>query len=55
MSVSNSTKASTNKSGKTQKTSYSMGNKYVTETRKLKGGYTKTTTKPVKRNSGRGR
>lgn len=48
-------KAFTNKSGKTRKTTTSMGNKYVTEAKKTKGGYLKTTTKPVKRTSGRGR
>lgn len=47
-------KAISNKSGKTQKTSYSSGNKYITETKKTKYG-TKTTTKPIKRTSGRSR
>ena len=47
-------KAVTNKTGKTQKTSYSSGNKYITETKKIKWG-TKTTTKPVKRTAGRSR
>lgn len=44
-----------NKSGKSQKTSYSCGNKYVTEGKKTKNGGIKITTKPVKRNAGRGR
>lgn len=48
-------KAVTNKSGKTQKTSYSCGNKYVTEAKKTKNGSVKTTYKPVKKNTGRGR
>lgn len=49
------TKASQNKSGKSQKTSYSCGNKYVTEAKKVKNGGFKTTMKPVKRTTGRGR
>ena len=49
------TKASQNKSGKSQKTSYSSGNKYVTEAKKVKNGGFKLTTKPVKRSAGRGR
>lgn len=44
-----------NKTGKAQKTSYSSGNKYVTEAKKTKNGGLKVTTKPVKRTSGRGR
>jgi hypothetical protein len=39
-----------NKSGKSQKTSYSCGNKYITETKRTKTGSV-TTTKPVKRNT----
>lgn len=39
--------AFTNKSGKSQKTTTCMGNKYVTETKKTKFG-SKTTYKPVK-------
>lgn len=42
-----------NKSGKSQKTSYSCGNKYITESKVKKSGGIKTglktTTKPVKR------
>lgn len=37
-----------NKSGKSQKTSTCMGNKYITETKKKKNGGSTTTYKPVK-------
>lgn len=46
-------KAAKNKSGKATRTSSSMGNKYVTEARKTKTGFS-SSTKP-KRTSGRGR
>ena len=40
-----------NKSGKSQKTSYSCGNKYVTEAKRTKNGGVSFTTKSVKRNT----
>ena len=49
------TKASQNKTKKSQKTSYSCGNKYVTEAKKTKSGGFNMSTKPVKRTTGRGR
>ena len=42
-----------NKSGRSQKTTYSMGNKYITESKRTKNGGLKTTTKPVKRTNTR--
>ena len=42
-----------NKSGKSQKTSYSMGNKYITEAKRGKNGTIKSTMKPVKRTNNR--
>lgn len=50
----NLAKVFSNKSGKTQKTSYSSGNKYITESKKTKWGTT-TTTKPVKKTTSRSR
>lgn len=39
-----------NKSGKSRKTSYCCGNKYLTEAKKTKTGGIKTTTKLIKKN-----
>lgn len=44
-------KATTNKTKKTQKTSYSCGNKYVTEAKTKKNGGISLTTKSIKKKS----
>lgn len=44
-----------NKTGKAQKTTTSMGNKYITEAKKGKNSSVSFSMKPVKRAAGRGR